>query len=217
MKNTPIYENAGYLIKEQITMMNETYVLGHNPNSPAPYVTWSADLAKDYFVYGHYFKDEASARQDLIKRALENLPEKETDEMALSLLSDEGKESIIKKAREDVALEDIKYNLPDALDEVLDTLDRDDLVYEGTEPILTALTKDEKFMKSALEAYYRIDHSFDNECLVNALSAIMKEDFPELIQKEISSLDDLINDAFERTIATGSDHSMKKNEPQLDI
>ena len=51
------------------------YALGHNPNAPSPFVTWtfyeSADGSRDY-NWGHYFKDEEAAVWDFAHRAAEH-------------------------------------------------------------------------------------------------------------------------------------------------
>ena len=50
------------------------YALGHNPNAPSPFVTWTfyenADGSRDY-NWGHYFKDEEAAVRDFAHRAAE--------------------------------------------------------------------------------------------------------------------------------------------------
>ena len=51
------------------------YALGHNPNAPSPFVTWTfyenADGSRDY-NWGHYFKDEDAAVRDFAHRAAEH-------------------------------------------------------------------------------------------------------------------------------------------------
>ena len=51
------------------------YALGHNPNAPSPFVTWTfyenADGSRDY-NWGHYFKDEEAAVRDFAHRAAEH-------------------------------------------------------------------------------------------------------------------------------------------------
>ena len=51
------------------------YALGHNPNAPSPFVTWTfyenADGSRDY-NWGHYFKDGEAAVHDFAHRAAEH-------------------------------------------------------------------------------------------------------------------------------------------------
>lgn len=59
--------NAGYIITDEITVGESTFVLGVRPNAPSPYVTWQCK-DDDYF-WGHYFTDRFSAAKDLCQRA----------------------------------------------------------------------------------------------------------------------------------------------------
>lgn len=164
--------NAGYTIKEQVTIHGNTYVMGHNPNpnTPAPYVTWAANLNENYFVYGHYFADEASARANLLKRAMEHMPEQEYNSFVKSALTDELRSELSSEARRDVALADIEACLEGALENL-------DLDPDLTQKLLA----DERFVEFAMHKYYNVDHSFENEALTDTLESLVEDMFPELL------------------------------------
>lgn len=164
--------NAGYIIKDQVTIKGETYVLGHNPNpnTPAPYVTWSANLNENYFVFGHYFGNEEAARRDLFKRAFEHLPEHETDQLADDIMSDTHKEAIIREAREGDHLANIESCLWDAADNLK-------LAPETVQTLMGDL----KFRETALSAYDHQNHSYENEALTESLEQLIKEQFPQFL------------------------------------
>lgn len=57
----------GYFIVDSVTLNNNTFVMGYNPNAPQPYVTWQK--SDDEYSLGHYFSNELKAKCDLLKRA----------------------------------------------------------------------------------------------------------------------------------------------------
>lgn len=168
--------NEGYIIKDQVTIKGETYVLGHNPNpnTPSPFVTWAANLNENYFVYGHYFSNEEAARRDLLKRAIDHLSEREADHLADDIMSDIRKEAIIREAREEDHLADIESCLWDAADNLK-------LAPETVQTLLS----DPKFREAAINTYDHQDHSYENEALTESLEQLVREQFPHmLINKE---------------------------------
>lgn len=163
--------NAGYEIRESVSICNNTYVLGHNPNpkTPAPFVTW-AKPKDDYYVFGHYFTNESDARQDLLKRAMEHLSERDTDELALSVLSDEAKAAIMEEGRMENRLGDIEACLYDAADHLKLDLG-----------VVPELMGNEDFIARALHVYHNQDHSYENEALTESLEFLIKERFPQVL------------------------------------
>ena len=57
----------GYFIVDSVTLNNNTFVMGYNPNAPQPYATWQK--SDDEYSLGHYFSNELKAKCDLLKRA----------------------------------------------------------------------------------------------------------------------------------------------------
>jgi hypothetical protein len=68
--------NAGYRIVDSICFGDKRIVLGHNPQAPAPFVTWLAKGMESY-DWGHYFSSEVHAKLDLLERGMSILPEQE--------------------------------------------------------------------------------------------------------------------------------------------
>lgn len=60
--------NAGYAITDSIHIAGTELVIGENPKSPSPFVTWKCVNGDDYF-WGHYLPDRRSAERDLLERA----------------------------------------------------------------------------------------------------------------------------------------------------
>lgn len=163
--------NAGYVIKDEISVMGSTYVLGHNPNptTPAPFVTWAQD-GPDSYRFGHYFVDEASARQNLFSRAFAAMPEKDVEEIIHNNMPDAIRDAIAEQARKDLAIADIESCLDDALDNL--DLGAD---YVARADLAEQLLKNEDFISHALHSYYKIDHSAENEALTDSLESLLKE------------------------------------------
>jgi len=76
MNMTSTEANAGYRIIDSISFGEKSIVLGHNPDAPAPFVTWQA-AGTERYDWGHYFSSEVNAKLDLLERALSILPEQE--------------------------------------------------------------------------------------------------------------------------------------------
>lgn len=170
MSSSPQIVNAGYTISDSITLMGNTYVLGHNPKAPAPYVTWQENISGG-FVYGRYFATPEAARQDLFKRSMEVLPEQEKEILIDSLVSRELRDKIARADREEGYLSDIESCLYDALD----YLEVDSRVCEN-------LMKNSEFKSRALHVYFKQDHSAENEALTESLEMLLKEKFPEYLE-----------------------------------
>lgn len=64
--------NAGYTITDSIFIGKAEFVIGENPNYPAPYVTWECKDGNNYF-WGHYLGTRKAAEQDLLNRAQDEL------------------------------------------------------------------------------------------------------------------------------------------------
>lgn len=60
--------NAGYYITDKISINNETYVMGFNPEAPESYVTWQVKDGE--YGQGHYYINEQRAKENLYQRAL---------------------------------------------------------------------------------------------------------------------------------------------------
>lgn len=162
-------KNGGYLIKDQITLMGSTYVLGENPDAPSPFVTWAKGPVGGY-AFGHYFADEDSARRDLLSRAILDMPEEQVDMLALSLISEDAMAEIHRKERDDNAFEDIDSCLYDALDAL--NIDSDEH---------TAIMKNPQFREEALRTYWNQDHSYENEALSQSLEELIRDRFPQYL------------------------------------
>ena len=188
--NKPV--NAGYTIEEQMTIKGNTYVMGHNPKAPAPYVTWAYVPDRDYYTFGHYFSSEADARSSMIRRAMEHLPEKEHNEIVRGIMGDDLKSEIMEEGRMENRLGDIDSCLRDALGRLGVDEDR-------AETIMA----DDDFIRFALHRYHGIDHSAENEALSDSLEDLLQERFPQYLAEEqdkTSSLDDIIQSAEGRKI-----------------
>lgn len=60
--------NAGYTITDSIFIGSVEFVIGHDPENTAPYVTWTCKRGNNYF-WGHYLGSRKAAEKDLLKRA----------------------------------------------------------------------------------------------------------------------------------------------------
>lgn len=60
--------NAGYAITDSVHIADKELVIGENPKSPSPFVTWMCVNGDNYF-WGHYLPDRRSAERDLLERA----------------------------------------------------------------------------------------------------------------------------------------------------
>lgn len=174
-------KNEGYTIIESVSMLGTTFVLGEHSTAPAKYVTWEHITpinSSDYFHAGHYFYNIEAARQDMLVRAAKCLPENEYDSLAESLLSPQKISALISKAREDDHLEDIYYNLVNALET---------FGIEDSGETADILINNERFKKHALRLFYNIDHSAENEALQEGLEDIIKDKFSNVIPSEVTS------------------------------
>ena len=204
----PEKSNAGYSITDVIRLQGNTYVLGHNPNAPSPYVTWAYVEARNYYTFGHYFSNETDARASMIKRAMECLPTTEHDALIRAVMGDDLKSVIMEEGRMENRLGDIESCLIDALHH----LDVD-------ENRAASIMADEEFIRYALSRYHNIDHSYENEALTDSLETLLKERFPQYLLEEknlTSSLDDLIHSAEEQKISV-SGRELEIIKKELDI
>ncbi len=165
--------NQGYTITDSISIAGQTYVMGHNPNAPDPYVTWLAREDGGY-TFGHYLATEESARKDLFKRALEVLPEHESQAIVLDNLSDEDRAAIEEDGRMEIRLGDIEACLLDG-----------DLGFDEAQ--VSTIMADESFITKALHRYHNIDHSNENEALAESLADLIKEKFPHYMPQEATT------------------------------
>lgn len=165
-------KNAGYEIQEKISLQHGTFVLGHNPNAPAPWVTWEHVTLKgassSYYHHGNYFTDEASARLNLLQRAIACLPREQSDALALAVLSDEAKEDLLRQDREGSAWEDIQFCFYDAAEylKIPDTA-------------ASRLLNDPQFRSEALRVFWNQDHSYANEALQESLEILIRDRFAD--------------------------------------
>lgn len=67
-------KNQNYQIINEMTFGNRSIVLGHNPKSPSPYVTWQSSPTRYRgFDMGHYFSKFNDAYEDYINRCIDLL------------------------------------------------------------------------------------------------------------------------------------------------
>lgn len=65
-----IESNQGYRIISDLSIGDNTIVLGYKENAPSPFVTWSTTKDRKYgYEIGHYFKTEKDAFKDFESRA----------------------------------------------------------------------------------------------------------------------------------------------------
>lgn len=195
-------QNAGYQLKDGIFLKGSSYVLGHNPNAPSPFVTW--EKVKDGYWQGHYFTSEADARLDLLQRAAGSLPQPEVDQLALAILSDEQKDILIQKSREEEAMADIESCLCGVAADL-----------EMEDAAVKQLLNDSIFQSEALRTYHEQNHSAENEALSDALQKMVQTLFPEYLPTPIQkpSLDHQIQTALKQQTET-AEVSPKRNHPQ---
>lgn len=159
--------NAGYIIQERISIPHGTFVLGHNPNAPAPYVTWE-QMTRGYYHHGNYFTDEVDARLNMLQRAIECLPREQLDRLALSILSEAARADLSRQEREENAWADIEncfYPAAEYLNLPTSTIQR--------------LLNDPEVRCEAFRVYWNQDHSYENEALQESLELMLKDRFPE--------------------------------------
>lgn len=73
--------NQGYMIIHELSIENNSTVIGYNPNAHSKYVTWSTTKNRKYgYELGHYYNNLKDALQDfesrtniLVKRSLETM------------------------------------------------------------------------------------------------------------------------------------------------
>ena len=65
-------KNAGYIIKNSITIGESEIVLGVHETRPDMFVTWECKDKNDYF-WGHYSTSLLSAQKDFCERALDKV------------------------------------------------------------------------------------------------------------------------------------------------
>ena len=164
--------NAGYTIKERISLQDSVFVLGHNPNAPAPWVTWEhvilKEMSSSYYHHGNYFTDEVSARLNILQRAIECLPQEQVDQLALSILSDEARADLSSKERE----EDAWANIESCFYDAAEFLSIPDIV-------ATRLLNDPQFRSEALRVFWNQDHSYENEALQESLELLIRDRFSD--------------------------------------
>lgn len=159
--------NAGYTIKERISLRNSVFVLGHNPNAPAAFVTWE-QMPQGYYHQGNYFTDEISARQNLLQRAIACLPREQSDSLALSILSDEARAELSRKEREADAWANVESCFYDAAE----FLSIPDIA-------ANRLLTDPQFRSEALRVFWNQDHSYENEALQESLEILIRNRFSD--------------------------------------
>jgi len=64
----------GYTITDKKIVGNRVIVIGHNPKSPEPYVTWVGTKGVKGYGGGNYFKDAQAAQKDFDKRIKQYTP-----------------------------------------------------------------------------------------------------------------------------------------------
>lgn len=169
--------NADYTITDHISVGDETYVIGHNPDHPlVPYVTWAANEDLTYFAFGHYLQTRDEALLDLMKRATARM-EIEGEPIAPMLLSQDDREKLHTEFSKENALADIESCLYDAFDHL--DIDSDKV---------PELMSNPDFQSNALHRYYNIDHSYENEALSEVLENLIEVHFQEMLPKEFSAM-----------------------------
>lgn len=83
--------NCGYTIVQTLMIGDSEFVLGHNPESPNPYVTWKCSNG-DYYFWGHYCNDRMDADRDLLTRAGQELERLEQRMRRTQKNKDKGRE-----------------------------------------------------------------------------------------------------------------------------
>lgn len=159
--------NAGYEIKDAVSISGKHYVMGQhqNPQAPAPFVTWETDDQQKYFYQGHYFTDQKDAQLDLLKRSSQAID-----------LGDQtiGKALLTQQDRLDLQME---FRNANALEDIAAAL-ADEINYLGLNYDVDALMEDPSFIDQAMRMYDNQDHSYENEALRDALSPLLQE-FPQ--------------------------------------
>jgi hypothetical protein len=65
--------NAGYTITDRLTVGDIEFVIGHNENAPAKFVTWKCAKGEKDYHWGHYCKERLTALEDLCNRTLDEI------------------------------------------------------------------------------------------------------------------------------------------------
>lgn len=184
-------KNAGYIIQEKISLQHGTFVLGHNPNAPASYVTWE-QMPRGYYHQGNYFADEDSARLNLLERAISCLPREQSDALALSILSEEAREDLSRKDREENAWADIESCFYGAAEYL-----------KIPDIAANRLLSDPQFRSEALRVFWNQDHSYENEALQEGLELLIQDRFSDKLNLSPEEIFDEIANLLETEIRNG--------------
>ncbi len=149
--------NAGYDIINRICMGNMQLVMGYNSNAHSPFVTWEFEPNSMTYSRGHYFSSQAAATTDLFVRAT-GILQIDNHSFRIGLLSEHDHQKLRQKYREETAQEDISY----AIESLCETYDYD----------YSKLLSNTEFMKKAISKYWHLDHSYENEMVLEALREI---------------------------------------------
>lgn len=195
-------QNAGYTILDLVTLEGNTFVLGHNPKSPSPYVTWKK-LNDDTYIIGNYFANLDNARVDLLHRAIGSIPDRQIHQLTQSLLTEEDRLAIWLELRKENLMEDVRFCLEYAADELNlspATVDR--------------LMEDPTFRSQSLYLAENIDHSAENEALQDNLISLITQNFKNYLPRDKREGKGLSLDLqIKKAQRTEINKSMTKPEP----
>lgn len=168
--------NSGYELIETIHIAGSTFVLGENLTAPEPYVTWKGS-GQDSYHDGHYFTTKEDARTDLLRRAIEVLPEAEQHIIAKAIVDEDLRRDIIDDYRDDLFLGDTESCLWGAA-RFLKIPDNQ----------LDGLLKNQQFLSTARRLYDNLDHSYENEAYSDALTTLITDQFSYVLPNEFSAV-----------------------------
>ena len=163
--------NAGYTIIESVSLENNTFVLGHHPKSPSPYVTWKK-LSDDTYIIGNYFSNLDDARVDLLQRAIGSIPNHQIQMLTERLLTEEDRLNIWLDISKANLMEDVRFCLEYAAEDLNLSPETVDL-----------LMKDPTFQSRSLHLAEKIDHRAENEFLQENLNTLILKSFHHYLPK----------------------------------
>ena len=201
----PVFERPDFDIIDELVINGAHHFMGIDMEDPTHYATWQETDSNKIDVI-RSFTSEAEARRDLLSRALNALPGEEKSAVLLSNLTLADKEVIHKEQRAAIALSSIEFALSDAAEDLgFSKQERDDML------------DNPGFKKDIIEAYYEIDHTFDEGLLFDKLQEVIQDYFPQKVVQVQQSLNEIIssqevNSGLDAKI---SDAQTRSGKPEL--
>ena len=168
--------NSGYELIETIHIAGNTFVLGEKLTAPEPYVTWKGS-GQDSYHDGHYFTTKEEAQINLLRRAIEVLPEAEQHTIAKAIVGKDLRRDIIDGYREELFLGDTEVCLFGAA-----------RFLKIPDDQLDDLLKNQQFLSAARRLYDNLDHSYENEAYSDTLTTLITEQFSYVLPNEFSAV-----------------------------